>query len=294
MKRQLALLAALLLAAALFANGKTTPAAPTVRLNSGYEMPVLGLGTWTLDAQTAEESVYTALKNGYRLIDTARYYHNEQGVGKGVRRAISDGLVTREDVFVTTKIWGAYAPEKAIEDANAALGLGYIDLLLIHQPSSDDRAMYTAMEKAVRAGTVRSIGISNYYTKKQFDEIMGIATIVPAVIQNENHPFYQNEELQDYVKKWGVYVESYYPLGGRGHTQDLFGNRTIAKIAAAHGKSSAQILLRWHVQSGYIAIPGSSNARHIAENISIFDFALSKPEMEQIRALHTGKRYETW
>lgn len=268
----------------------------TVKLNSGYEMPMLGLGTWTLSNDVAEESAYFAIKNGYRLIDTARYYGNEIGVGRGVRRAIDEGIVSREEIFVTSKIMpGDYQrPDAAIDDSMARLGLGYIDLMLIHQPGRGDEEVYKALERGVRAGKIRSIGISNYYTSDDFERICRIAEIVPAVVQNENHIFYQNKELQEYLRQYGTVVESWYPLGGRGNTQEIFHNETIRKIAERHEKTPAQIVLRWHLQDGYIAIPGSGNQAHIVENIDIFDFALSKEEMQEICALNMRRRFENW
>ena len=267
-----------------------------VRLNSGREMPVFGLGTWTLTGQTCETAVYTAIKDGYRLIDAARYYGNEREVGNAVRKAIADGHVSREEVFVTTKIVPSGDRDYAaiIDECNAALGLGYIDLMLIHQSGSGQKKLYRAMEQAVGAGTVRSIGISNYYTATEFDDITEGATIMPAVVQNENHIYYQNTEFQQYVSQYGTVVESWYPFGGRGNTSESFNNPTIKAIAQAHGKTSAQVILRWHLQAGYIVIPGSSNPAHIAENIDIFDFSLTESEMQQIKAINKNKRYENW
>ena len=268
----------------------------TVKLNSGYEMPILGLGTWTLSNEEAENSVYHALKDGYRLIDTARYYQCETGVGKGIKKAVEEGIVKREDVFVTSKIMPSDYERAAqgINDSLRDLGLDYIDLMLIHQPGSNDEAVYKAMEQAVRDGKVRSIGISNYYTPEAFDEVMSYAQIPPAVIQNENHIYYQNTALQEYVRKYGVVVESWYPFGGRGHTSENFNNETVAAIAKSHGKTAAQIILRWHLQAGYIAIPGSSNPDHIAENYNIFDFELTGDEMQQMAAVNKNQRYENW
>ncbi len=268
----------------------------TVLLNSGYEMPVIGLGTWTLSDDEAENSVYAALKSGMRLIDTARYYGNEVGVGRGLQRAIDEGIVTREEVFVTSKIYGGNYERAGgiIDDALRDLNVDYIDLLLIHQPGSDDEGVYKAMEKAVGDGKLRSIGISNYYTKAQVDEVLSFATIVPAVIQNENHLYYQNTELQEYVRQYGIVIESWYPFGGRGHTAESFGNETVLKLAEKYGKSSAQIILRWQIQAGFVAIPGSSDPDHIAENYDIFDFELTAEEMEQIRLIDRQERYENW
>ena len=268
----------------------------SVVLNSGYTMPIIGLGTFTLDNETAENSVYHALKSGYRLIDTAKYYKNEAGVGSGVRRAIAEGIVTRAEVFITTKIlpsgFGDY--DAAINACNEQLGLDYIDLMLIHQQGPDEKKLYRAIEKAISDGKVRSLGLSNYYTGEDFDRITADAEILPSVVQNENHPYYQNTEFQAYVSRYGTIVESYYPLGGRGHTQDLFNDETIAELARTHDKTSPQILLRWHIQAGYIAIPGSGNPEHIAENYNIFDFELSEEEMHKIADMNTRKRYESW
>ena len=268
----------------------------TVLLNSGYEMPVIGLGTWTLSDDEAENSVYHALKSGMRLIDTARYYGNEVGVGRGLQKAIDEGIVTREEVFITTKIYGGNYERAGgiIDDALKDLNVDYIDLLLIHQPGADDEGVYRAMEEAVGDGKLRSIGISNYYTKEQVDEVLSFATITPAVIQNENHLYYQNTELQDYVRQYNIVIESWYPFGGRGHTSEHFGNEVITELADKYGKSSAQIILRWQLQAGFIAIPGSSNPDHIAENYDIFDFELTENEMQQIRELDRHERYENW
>ncbi len=268
----------------------------TVMLNSGYEMPIIGLGTWTLDDEQAENSVYHALKCGMRLIDTARYYGNEVGVGKGLKKAIGEGIVTREDVFITSKIYGGNyeRADGIINDALKDLDVEYIDLLLIHQPGYDDEGVYKAMENAVRDGRLRSIGISNYYTKETVDEILSFATITPAVIQNENHLYYQNNKLREYVKQFGIVLESWYPFGGRGHTGEHFGNEVITGLAEKHGKTPAQIILRWHLQAGYVVIPGSSNPDHIAENYNIFDFELTPDEIEQITALDRQDRYENW
>ena len=270
--------------------------AEKVLLNSGWEMPIIGTGTWTLSDEEAENSTYYALKSGMRLIDTARYYQNESGVGKGLARAIDEGIVTREEVFITSKIFGGDHDRAAevIDEALSDLGVDYIDLMLIHQPGSDDAGVYKAMEEAVESGKLHSIGISNYYTKEQVDEVLSFAVITPAVIQNENHIYYQNAELRDYVKQYGIVMESWYPFGGRGHTQESFENDVILDLAKAHGKTAAQIILRWHLQDGYIAIPGSSDPDHIAENYDIFGFELSEDKMDRIRGIDEQRRYEHW
>ena len=268
----------------------------TVTLNSGYEMPIIGLGTWTQNDEETANSVYYALEDGYRLIDTAQYYGNEYGVGEGLRRAIDDGIVTREEVFITTKIMpssynNAY---NSIDGSLERLGVDYIDLLLIHQPGSNDEEVYKAMEQGVYDGKVKSIGISNYYTKEEIDEVLSYATIVPAVIQNENHIYYQNTDLKEYVSKYGIIIESWYPFGGRGHTSENFNNEVIRDIATKYNKTSAQIILRWQLQAGYIVIPGSSNPDHILENYSIFDFSLNEEDMKNIADINKNQRYENW
>ena len=269
---------------------------PCVTLNDGRKMPVLGLGTWTQDNDTAEESVYSAIREGYRLIDTARYYGNESGVGKGVRRAIAEGLVKREDIFITTKIMpGNYAnPDSAVDDSNRALGLGYIDLMLIHQPGYNDEGVYKALERGVKSGKIRSIGISNYYTPSEFERITRNAEIMPAVVQNENHIYFQNTELQRYLQRYGTIVESWYPFGGRGHIGRVLADDTVRRIAASHGKTPAQVILRWHIQAGYVVIPGSKNPAHIRENISIFGFALTDEEMNALASVDRQERFESW
>lgn len=268
----------------------------TVTLNSGYEMPIIGLGTWTQNDEETANSVYYALEDGYRLIDTAQYYGNERGVGEGLRRAIDDGIVTREEVFITTKIMpssynNAY---NSIDESLERLGVDYIDLLLIHQPGSNDEEVYKAMEQGVYDGKVKSIGISNYYTKEEIDEVLSYATIVPAVIQNENHIYYQNTDLKEYVSQYGIIIESWYPFGGRGHTSENFNNEVIRDIATKYNKTSAQIILRWQLQAGYIVIPGSSNPDYILENYSIFDFSLNEEDMKNIADINKNQRYENW
>lgn len=268
-----------------------------VKLNSGYEMPVLGLGTWTLTGETCENAVYAALKSGYRLIDTAKYYGNESEVGNAIRRAIKDGICKREEIFVTTKLvpW-SNNPDRDIDDSLKQLGLSYIDLCLLHQhgSASGDDAVYKAMIRAVKDGKIRSIGISNFYTEKTVSHFIKDFEIPPAVIQNENHLKYQNNALRDWAAKKGIFIESYYPFGGRGHTKEHLQNPVVLEIATAHKKTAAQIIVRWHLQSGYITIPGSSNPAHIAENFDVWNFELTENEMKKLNALDTGRRYENW
>ncbi len=258
-------------------------------------MPAFGIGTWTLSDEEAEASVACALENGYRLVDTAQYYRNEEGVGRAVRAAMDAGR-DREDIFVTSKIMPSSYERAAesIDESLAKLDIGYIDLMLIHQPGSNDEAVWRALEESVAAGKVRSIGISNYYTPEHYDAIANIAEVPVALVQNENHPYYQNSQLQSYVEGTGGFVESWYPLGGRPGVAQMLADETLGAIAAAHGKTVAQTILRWHVQSGYIAIPGSGNPDHIAENIQIFDFELTEEDMASIAALDGIGRFENW
>lgn len=295
MKRMFFILFAVLCAGICSAQITIRQTVPAVTLHTGYTMPMFGLGTWTLKGALAENAVYTALQSGYRLIDTAKYYSNETDVGNALRRAISDGICTREQVFITTKLvpW-TNTPDKDIEDSLKKLGVEYIDLCLLHQHGAKDDEVYRAMERGVKAGKIRSIGISNFYTEKAVQYFIDNFEIPPAVVQNENHIFYQSTVLQKYIAEQGIYIESYYPLGGRGHIKEHLTNPIIEKIAKTHRKTSAQIILRWHVQSGFIVIPGSQNPAHIQENIDIFDFELSAKEMEDIAFLNKNKRHERW
>ena len=269
----------------------------TVKLNSGYEMPVLGIGTFRLSQQQAENSVYWALKAGMRLIDTARIYGNEEGVGRGIRRAVAEKICTRAEIFVTTKMWTSDFSDgdAAIDASLKRLGLDYIDLMILHhsQPSNDVDA-YKAMERAVKAGKLRSIGLSNYYKPQDFDRLVKATSIRPALLQNETHPYHQSGMMKAHIAQYGTVMESWYPLGGRGYTQTLFSDPVISGIAKSHGKTSAQIILRWHIQAGNIAIPGSSNEQHIIEDAHIWDFSLTAAEMENIAKLDKNKRNSTY
>lgn len=265
-----------------------------VLLNSGHEMPILGIGCFRLSQEEAENSVYWALRDGYRLIDTARIYGNEEGVGKGIQKAIDEGICTREEIFVTTKMWTDDYDngEAAIQASLDKLGLDYIDLMILHhsQPENDVDA-YKAMEQAVKDGKLRSIGLSNYYEPEDFDRLVKATGITPALLQNETHPYHQSMKMKEHLQQYGTVMESWFPLGGRGNTQRLFEDETISDIAKAHGKTSAQIILRWHLQAGNIAIPGSSNEDHIQENYEIFDFELTEEEMQRMTDLDKNERF---
>ena len=250
-----------------------------------------------LSQSEAENSVYWALRDGYRLIDTAKIYGNEEGVGKGIKRAIDEGLVKREEIFVTTKMWTDDYDDgtEAIEASLRKLNLDYIDLMILHhsQPENDVDA-YKAMEKAVKEGKLKSIGLSNYYEPDDFDRLVKATEITPALLQNETHPYHQSMKMKEHLKQYGTVMESWFPLGGRGNTQRLFEDETISDIAMTHGKTSAQIILRWHLQAGNIAIPGSSNEDHIQENYEIFDFELTDEEMERMTALDKDERFASY
>lgn len=263
--------------------------APAVQLNDGYCMHALGLGTYALHGSTCTDAVRTALQSGYRLIDTASFYGNEKEVGTGVRQS----GVPREEVFVITKLYpNQYAhAANAIDEALEKLDIGYIDMMLLHHPASNDVTAYRAIEQAIRDGKVRSAGISCYYIRET-DAFLPKVTVKPALIQNEIHPYYQDSAMVRHIQGLGIAVQAWYPLGGRGYTGALLGDPVIGRIAAAHGKSPAQVILRWNLQNGVIVIPGSSNPEHIRENISVFDFALSSAEMQEIARLNRNEKHD--
>ncbi len=261
----------------------------TVMLNSGYEMPIYGLGTYSLTGETCVDSVTAALNSGVRLIDTAYMYHNEESVGEAVRNS----GIPRDEIFVITKLYpNQFAnPDAAIEEALEKLDIGYIDMMLLHHPGTGDVDAYLAMEKAVEDGKIRSIGLSNWYVE-ELEEFLPQINITPALIQNEIHPYYQENDVIPYIHNLGIVVQGWYPLGGRGYTAELLGNDVISEIAQAHGKSSAQVILRWNLQKGVVVIPGSSNPEHIQENTELFDFELTEEEMERINGLDRNEKHD--
>ena len=261
----------------------------TVLLNSGYEMPIYGIGTYSLTGDTCVESVTAALNSGVRLIDTAYMYHNEESVGEAVRNS----GIPREEIFVITKLYPNQFsdPEAAIEEALAKLDIEYIDMMLLHHPGAGDVETYLAMEKAVEESKIRSLGLSNWYVE-ELEEFLPQINITPALVQNEIHPYYQENDVIPYIHSLGIVVQGWYPLGGRGYTSELLGNEVISEIAAAHGKSSAQVILRWNLQKGVVVIPGSSNPDHIQENTELFDFELTEEEMGRINALDRDEKHD--
>lgn len=261
----------------------------TVTLNSGYEMPIMGLGTYSLSDEECYNSVTALLEAGGRLIDTAYMYHNEAAVG----RAIRDSGVPREEIFVITKLYPSQFddPEAAIDLALETLDIEYIDLMLLHHPGDGDVEAYLAMEQAVADGKIHSIGLSNWYIE-ELEEFLPQVNIIPALVQNEIHPYYQEPDAVPYIQELGITVQGWYPFGGRGHTSELLENETISAIAEAHGVTSAQVILRWNHQRGVVVIPGSSNPDHIRENLDLFGFDLTDEEMAQIAALNRDEKHD--
>lgn len=256
-------------------------------LNNGIKMPMAGIGTFLLTPDQAESAVLEALKDGYKLIDTANAYVNEKAVGRAIKKS---GLA-RDDVFLESKIWPSfYEQEDAVEKTLERLDTDYIDLLLIHQPSGNYVAGYRLMEKAYKEGKVKAIGLSNF-TKEQIQEILDICEVKPAVLQTEVHPYLQEQELKEFLAKEDIKIQAWYPLG-HGDTA-LLNDETIVEFGEKHQKSTAQIILRWHIQAGNIVIPGSKNPEHIKANFDLFDFALTEDEMKKISELDKNVRYYT-
>lgn len=258
-----------------------------VKLNNGVEMPVAGIGTFMLSPDEAENSVISALQDGYRLIDTANAYVNEKAVG----RAMKKSGIARENIFLETKLWPSfYEQEDAVEKTLKRLNTDYIDLLLIHQPAGNYIAGYRLMEKAYKEGKVKAIGLSNF-TMEQIQEILDVCEVNPAVLQTEVHPYFQEDELKEFLAKEDITIQAWYPLGHGDKA--LLEESVFTRLAEKYGKSNAQIILRWHIQAGNIVIPGSKNPDHIRANFELFDFALSDEEMSEIAVLNKNKRYYT-
>ena len=256
-------------------------------MNNGVKMPMAGIGTFLLTPDEAENSVLSALKNGYRLVDTANAYVNEKAVG----RAMKKSGVPREQIFLETKLWPSfYEQADAVEKTLEHLDTDYIDLLLIHQPAGNYTAGYRQMEAAYKAGKVRAIGLSNF-NKAQMEEILGICEVRPTVLQTELHPYHQEKELKAFLKENGIVAQSWYPLGHGDKA--LLEEPLFAELGKKYGKSSAQVILRWHIQDGNIVIPGSKNPTHIQANFDLFDFALTDEEIDKIAAMNKNARYYT-
>lgn len=263
---------------------------PGKRLNNGNTMPMLGFGTLQIkDDPVCEFCVYEAIKAGIRVIDTAPAYFNERAVGRGIARAIADGLTTREELFVVTKLWIQDTPHDLVRPALEAslkrLGLSWIDLYLIHQPYGRYLEAWPVMEELLREGLLRNIGVCNF-SEAKLDELMSVATVVPAVDQIEIHPFFLHRELVRSLEKRDICAMAWGPLfeGQR----DIFRNPMLSAIGSHHGKSIAQVILRWHLQRGVPTIPKSVHPAFIRENTDIFDFSLTEAEMTRIESLDLG------
>ena len=256
-----------------------------VTLNNKIKCPVVGIGTFMLSPKDAENSVREALKMGYRLIDTANAYINERAVGQGMR----DSRVPREEIFLSTKLWPSeYENPNAVDETLERLGVEYIDLLYIHQPAGNWLAGFRQLEKAYREGKAKSIGISNF-EGKYIAELETKWEIVPQFIQVEAHPYFTQEELRRTLDKYGIKLMSWYPLGHGD--KSLINEPVFVELGKKYGKSSAQIILRWHTQMGFVVIPGSKNVDHIRDNLDILDFSLTDDEMAEIAKLNKGVRY---
>lgn len=259
----------------------------TLKLNDGNEIPALGFGVFLVpnDGPTYE-AVFQALKAGYRLIDTAAAYMNETDAGK----AVKDSGIPREEIYITSKLWlqdyGYEAAMRGIETSLKNLDTDYIDLYLLHQPYGDVIGAWRALEEAKEEGKIRSIGISNQ-TPGIMKKFLPDMKILPAVNQVECNPLFQQKELRNFMKDYGIFTEAWYPLG-HGN-RELLENPTLKNIAEKYGKNVGQVILRWHVQEGIVALPKATSPEHITGNIDIFDFSLTDAEMAQIQMLDTGK-----
>lgn len=258
----------------------------TVKLRNGVEMPQIGYGVYQVDPAECERCVSDALKVGYRMIDTAQAYHNEEGVGT----AVAKSGIPRDDLFIVSKIWiSNYGYEKAIasiDESLRRLGTDYIDLMLLHQPFCDRYGAYRALEKAYKDGKIRAIGVSNFYPDHLIDLASNVE-IPPMVNQVETHVFDQQTEAQKYMEEFGCHIMAWAPLAeGRNN---FFTNPELEAIGKRHGKSVAQVALRWLLQRGVIIIPKSVHVERMQQNLDIFDFTLSDEEMAEIARLDTGK-----
>jgi 2,5-diketo-D-gluconate reductase A len=263
-----------------------TNAIPQVTLNNGVQMPVLGFGVFQIPVEQTEQAVTEALAAGYRSLDTAATYGNEEAVG----RAIADSGISRDELFVTTKLWvlepgGEDNAKRAFEASLRRLGLDYLDLYLIHQPFGDYYSSWRAMQDLNRDGQVRAIGVANFYPDRLVD-LIDHNEITPAVNQIETHPFFQRTADQELMREHGVQIESWGPFAEGKN--DLFTNPLLTEIGAAHGRSVGQVVLRWLTQRGVVVIPKSVRTERMRENIDIFDFELTDEQMTRIAGIDTG------
>lgn len=257
-----------------------------VKLNNGIEMPQLGFGVYQIPLEETAEAVYQAIKAGYRLIDTASIYGNEKETGEGISKAINEGIVEREELFITSKLFILQAPEpnatRTIKQSLDIMNLDYLDLYLIHQPYGDVYGAWRAMVAAQKSGTIKSIGISNFKSAKMI-EFVGLNEVKPQINQIEVNPWNQRSEDQEWHEKYNVQVEAWAPFAEGRH--DLFTNPVLSEIGSHYGKSVGQVVLRWLMQRGIVALAKSVRPERMAENINIFDFELSKSDVEKISNL---------
>ena len=260
-----------------------------IKLYNGIQVPALGIGTFQISPADTETSVYEAIKIGYRMIDTANAYMNEEAVGKAVKRAISEGIVKREQLFISTKLWPTlYKDDAAVDKTLLRLGMDYVDLLFIHQPAGDFVAGYKQLENSYHDGKARSLGISNFHDEK-LETLLAAATIKPHVIQLELHPYCTQKETLSRLNEYGTKAMGWYPLGHGD--KSLIQEPVFARLGEKYHKSPVQVILRWHTQMGFITIPGSKSPAHIKSNFDIFDFSLTPDELADVATLDTNKRY---
>lgn len=255
-----------------------------ILLNNGLKMPILGYGVYQVSKDECKKCVLDALKIGYRLIDTAQSYFNEEEVGE----AIIESKIPREEIFITTKVWiehyGYEKCKKSIEESMSKLKVDYIDLVLLHQPFNDYYGAYRALEDLYKDGKIKAIGISNFYPDR-FVDLQAFVEIKPMVNQIETHPFNQQKTAQNWLEKYHCQMEAWAPFGeGRN---DIFNNSTLKEISCKYNKSVAQIILRWLIQRGIVAIPKSTHFKRMKENFEIFDFKITDEDVELINSLDT-------
>lgn len=264
----------------------------TITLNNNIKMPILGFGTNTLNGSVCEQSVSDAISLGYRLIDTAKIYGNEEAVGNGIKKS----GINRKELFVTSKVWvedsGYENTKKAYNTSLQKLGLEYLDMYLIHRPRGDYKGSWKAMEELYKEGKIRAIGVSNF-EPSQLDDLISSSNIKPALNQIETHAFFNQHNSYEHLNKLGIQLEAWSPLAeGRN---GIFNNETLAAIGKKHNKNIAQVSLRWHYQRGIIAIPRSSQKEHMKENLNIFDFQLDESDMQTIAKLDLDKtQFPEW
>ncbi|QIY90855.1 aldo/keto reductase [Chryseobacterium gallinarum] len=267
---------------------KTYAGQPVVTLNNGIDIPALGFGVWQMeDLQECEKAVVKAIQTGYRMIDTAAIYQNETAVGA----AVKNSGVDRDELFITSKVWvqdhGYEKTKSAFQRTLNRLQMDYLDMYLIHWPYGDFTGTWKAMEELYQEGQIKAIGVCNF-TMEKLEELKSHSAVVPVINQIELHPVFQQKELQVYNRKNNIITQPWSPLGNGN--ANLLNNTELKGIAEKHGKTVAQVILRWHLQEGFVVIPKSVTPSRIEENFNVFDFRLTEDEMNVVRSLDTGKR----